>query len=244
MNSQEKNSIRGRKYTINQHYFDSIDTEEKAYFLGFLYADGHNSKSSVTLALKEDDKPILELFQTLINSNCPLKFRNNEKDRLNGENRKDQWILTLYNYHLSQALNNLGMIGDKTFSLTFPNENKIPPLLLRHFIRGFFDGDGWVNENGKSICIVSTLEFCNDLNKVFEKELGVSCYIRARHPKKNNNIRMLEKKGRIAIKTILKYLYDDCTISLDRKHTLYLKHSKTTSIREQKRIQRKENASL
>ena len=49
---------------INKNFFNKIDTEEKAYFLGFLYADGYNNtdRNSVALSLKEDDKEILEKY--------------------------------------------------------------------------------------------------------------------------------------------------------------------------------------
>ena len=51
-----------RKYNIDETFFDVIDTEEKAYFLGLLYADGCNAtnRNAVILSLKEDDKEILE----------------------------------------------------------------------------------------------------------------------------------------------------------------------------------------
>ena len=29
-----------RKYSFNEHYFDNIDCQEKAYWLGFFAADG------------------------------------------------------------------------------------------------------------------------------------------------------------------------------------------------------------
>lgn len=49
-----------RKYDINQYYFDKIDCEEKAYFLGFLYADGcnHINNTKISMFLKEEAKKI------------------------------------------------------------------------------------------------------------------------------------------------------------------------------------------
>ena len=65
-----------RKYNIDETFFDVIDTEEKAYFLGFLYADGYNNtdRNSVALSLNEDDKEILEKFNNLLQSNKPLQY--------------------------------------------------------------------------------------------------------------------------------------------------------------------------
>src|SRR5690606_34041342 len=65
-----------RKYNIDETFFDVIDTEEKAYFLGFLYADGYNNtdRNSVALSLKEDDKEILEILNNLLQPNKPLQY--------------------------------------------------------------------------------------------------------------------------------------------------------------------------
>lgn len=70
-----------KKYTFNKNYFEKIDSEDKAYFLGLLYADGCNSTSatqnhaSIVLNLQEGDKEILEKFMKYINSNKPLLYR-------------------------------------------------------------------------------------------------------------------------------------------------------------------------
>lgn len=63
---------------INDSFFEKIDTEEKAYFLGLFYADGCNyingNASRVALSLQEDDKKILEIFNNFIypNEDRPL----------------------------------------------------------------------------------------------------------------------------------------------------------------------------
>ena len=50
-----------RKYNLDEHYFDKIDTPNKAYILGLLFADGNNSlvKSTIRISLQESDKDIL-----------------------------------------------------------------------------------------------------------------------------------------------------------------------------------------
>jgi DNA invertase Pin-like site-specific DNA recombinase len=58
-----------RQYKINEDYFEKIDTEEKAYFLGFLYADGHITSGkgkSITLSLQKADIHILETLSIAI----------------------------------------------------------------------------------------------------------------------------------------------------------------------------------
>ena len=213
-----------RKYNIDETFFDVIDTEEKAYFLGFLYADGYNNtdRNSVTLSLKEDDKEILEKLNSLLQTNKPLQFVNTSKQRKKTGfgNSQNQYRLIIANKHISQRLIELGCDKAKTHNLKFPTEEQVPKRLVRHFIRGYFDGDGWVGE--KAISIVSTLNFCNSLAEILKEQFNINCYIRARHPERNNTVRMLELNKKSA-RTFLKWIYKDSKIHLQRKHDRYLK---------------------
>lgn len=65
-----------RKYSLNETYFDEIDTPTKAYILGFFYADGSNckSKGTIGMSLQESDKVILERIRNEVGSEKPLEF--------------------------------------------------------------------------------------------------------------------------------------------------------------------------
>ena len=200
-----------RKYNIDETFFDVINTEEKAYFLGFLYADGCNAtnRNAVILSLKEDDKEILEILNSLLQPEKPL-----------GHTKSGQATLLISNKHISQRLIELGCHRAKTYTLVFPSEKQVPKHLVRHFVRGYFDGDGWVGK--KAISIVSTLNFCNSLAEILNQELNVNSYIRARFPERKNNIRQLEINHKQA-RTFLKWIYNDSAIYLQRKYDRYLK---------------------
>lgn len=206
-----------RKYDIDETFFDVIDTEEKAYFLGFLYADGYNNtdRNSVALSLKEDDKEILEKLNNLLQPNKPLQYI-----EFKTANSSNQYRLVIANKHISQKLVELGCDKAKTYSLKFPSEEQVPKHLIRHFVRGYFDGDGCVGK--KAISIVSTLYFCNSLAEILKDLFNINCYIRARHPERNNTIRMLELNKKSA-RTFLKWIYKDSNIHLQRKYERYLK---------------------
>lgn len=75
-NNIERKNNNKRTYKLNEHYFDKIDTPNKAYILGFFYADGCNimSKSTVTMSLEETDKEILEKIRLEIGSERQLEF--------------------------------------------------------------------------------------------------------------------------------------------------------------------------
>ena len=206
-----------RKYDIDETFFDVINTEEKAYFLGLLYADGYNNtdRNSVALSLKEDDKEILLRLNSLLQPSKHLQYVEYKTT-----NSSNQYRLVIANKHISKKLVELGCDKAKTYTLKFPLDSQVPKHLVRHFVRGYFDGDGWVGK--KAICIVSTLNFCNSLAEILNQELNVNSYIRARHPERNNNIRMLELSNKSA-RLFLKWIYKDSNIYLQRKHEQFLK---------------------
>lgn len=109
-------SHKGRKYTIDENYFDVIDTPNKAYILGLLYADGCNypPQHRVKLELQEKDKDILEQINQEITSNKPLFF-----NPLNSKNNNWQntYRLDITNKHISDQLESLGIVQNKSLVL-------------------------------------------------------------------------------------------------------------------------------
>lgn len=134
-----------RIYKINDSFFDEIDCEEKAYILGFMYADGCNEinpekcKYSISMSQLHQDIDILEKINQAMNSNYPIQIR------LQKENRKQKCVLSISSKKLSNALCKLGCSKAKTFLIRFPKENQyFNENLMHHFIRGYFDGDGCI----------------------------------------------------------------------------------------------------
>lgn len=103
-----------RKYRINKSFFDEIDCQEKAYFLGFLYADGCNKTTtgSVSLELAKQDKSILEIFSSLIypDNNKKLQIRPGGPRTICGVKciAADKYCLSIHSKHISERLNKLG----------------------------------------------------------------------------------------------------------------------------------------
>lgn len=207
-----------KKYKIREDFFDIIDNEEKAYFLGFLYADGNLNKSrnTIEISLMQDDKEILKKFTKLIFiSNKPLGYRpskiikNNNKTYIS----KPQYRLTITNKHITDVLLNLGLLENKSLILKFPTFLK--KNLINHFIRGYYDGDGCISINKKtkdwSIKILGTKHFCQNIKKHI-KFLSVNSSITSR-----GNIKSLNITGNIQIEKVISWLYENSTIFLKRK---------------------------
>jgi len=220
-----RNSIKlrrddNRKYSIDKYFFDMINTPEKAYFLGLLYADGYNneSRNTVAIQLKESDKQILIELKKLIKTNRPLYYV--VSDTAYGLAKC--WKLVITNKHISQKLNELGCMQAKTFKLTFPNW--LDKSLYSHFIRGYFDGDGSISIHRRTlkIDIVSTESFCEFLRQIFNSKFNVHSYIGKRHKNRNNNIRQLQIQGNRQVIKIMDWLYNGATIKLKRKYQKYI----------------------
>ena len=216
-----------RKYPIQEIFFDDINTEEKAYILGLLYADGWNQteRNSVSLSLKEADKEILDKVTSLIQPTKPLKYINtsNQRKNLGFENSQNQYRLIIANKHISQRLVELGCGKAKTHNLTFPTEEQVPSHLIRHFVRGYFDGDGSVSgDKQKQFCFVGTIDFLLPLQQILVKELNFSkTKLDRRHKDIDNNIRSLRYCGVNQCITFRDWLYKDATIYLERKKNIF-----------------------
>ena len=218
-----------RKYTINLNYFDKIDTSNKAYILGFLYADGsvNYKKATLTMSLQEEDKYILEAIKDEIGSNRPLEYLDYSNKHNFGYCYKNQYRMSIFNKHMVDSLSNIGMVQNKSLVLKFPN---IPKELYSHFIRGYFDGDGsfsyyFVKGNDKLqtiITITSTHCFCESIRNILIEELNIpgggiyeaSC--------KNGITKVLSFGGNEQNKIILDWLYKDAKMFLKRKHDKYI----------------------
>ena len=215
-----------RTYSINEEYFDNIDTQNKAYFLGFLFADGNNcmQKSTIRISLQEKDRDILEKLRIDAGSNKPLCLKSSENKRNNGEgyDYKDQYALEVYNKHWCERLSELGCVPNKSLILKFPDY--LSDEMLPHFIRGYFDGDGCI-VNAKSgnhnINLTSTKDFCISVQNIVFNLFGIKSYIR---PASNKNgitsVWTLSKKQ--DIKTFLDWIYKDAELYLERKYNRYI----------------------
>lgn len=130
-----------RMYPLNDMYFNKIDTKDKAYWLGFMFADGFITKGKngqFIFGMSLHEKEPLELFKKYLNSNKPI----GEYVTTQGFNPGSIcYKLAISSKQVFDDLIKHGCVENKTFKLIFPNINV---ELISHFIRGYFDGDGSV----------------------------------------------------------------------------------------------------
>lgn len=204
------------KYEMNEQFFDFIDSEEKAYFLGYLYADGSVSFNGyqACLALAEIDKSILEKFKEIINYTGPLLFTNRTK-------QQNQWRLLLNSKYLCESLAKKNCTTRKTKTIQFPNKEQVPEILYKHLIRGIFDGDGWSYHNKKNndtkAGIVSASKPFLDSIKNITDQLEIKSSIG-----NYKTYYVLTYSGNNNSYKFLHWIYDDAKIYLERKKEKFL----------------------
>ena len=221
----KKNGVNVDRYTyhFNEHYFDVIDTQEKAYYVGMLWADGHNciDRGSIILELQEQDLGLLEMLNKLADNERPVR-----KQNLHDKNPKwqNQYRLVLQSKYTSKVLESYGMFQNKSLILTFPSW--LEESLYAPFIRGYFDGDGCLslqnNNRNRSAMInmVGTKMFLEQVARIIKVMTGVDVNIerdiRARDP-----ICILRCSKRQDVVKILNWIYNDATIYMQRKYDKY-----------------------
>lgn len=236
----KRQRLLNRIYNINENVFEKIDTEEKAYWLGFLFADGYNSinDNSFSISLQEKDGYILERLVKLIfptgDYKCKTYFYKKiiefkQKDgSSNFYNCSPKIAFQASSKKMCEDLSSLGMVPKKTKILDWPKID-LNEDLTRAFIKGFMDGDGWISRTNKTNAY--ELGFiCNYPfgPKLKEKLLEFGFDLKLTELKTFSfPMNRLTYSGNRKCQKFLDWLYKDSTIHLDRKYQKYLDLKKT-----------------
>ncbi|UOE58139.1 LAGLIDADG family homing endonuclease [Cytobacillus oceanisediminis] len=226
---KRSNKQNSRKYEVDHHYFDVIDTEEKAYWLGFLAADGYvrgGNRCEVGMSLEIKDIGHVDKFKQAINATYPVKTY----EGTTSYNNVAYARLLVASESMKEALEKHGIVEHKTLVLEFP---ELPEELVRHFIRGYFDGDGsfsyYAKKNQYQIKICGTTAILTGILEAFEM-LNQKLYKRNDDDKDNYYISI---GGMNQVRQLADYMYDGATIYLERKKEIYEQIKNTVPLGEQ-----------
>lgn len=198
---------------MNHRYFKEIDTERKAYFLGFIIADGNvstrvSSSPCISIAIQSRDVPILHTLKEELRTDNKVCHVKNET--------RDEVSLSVHSKEMAEDLAKYGVVPRKTHTSYLPTN--VPREFMPHLIRGLIDGDGWV-QNPKSgvkwgFCgnkrvVTQVRDFLSEeINvynvKVLERERDSTCSINYGGVKNS--------------KLIADYMYEGATVYLERKY--------------------------
>lgn len=206
-----------RKYHVDSDFFERIDTEDKAYWLGFLVADGCIYGNRVILCLSSTDRGHIRKFKRDIKAEYPIYESQITSKRTGRISRRSSIHIT--SKKLVSDLAQWGVIPRKTFKTVFPT---LDEHWARHFIRGVFDGDGTITQTKHGHCdsyygqfaIYGNREFLLKLQEFF-LNLGLK---RTQIDRlRGRNSHRLKYKGTHNLRRIYRYLYSRAHIYLDRK---------------------------
>lgn len=200
----------------NENAFDDF-SEEACYWAGFLAADGCvDGKHRVRVMLKYDDLNHLEKLKGFLQSTHAISTNTEKYNRCSFE---------LTSPHICEMLDlNYGIIPNKTDKLKF---YKLPNEFMVHFLRGYFDGDGSIcesfsNKNSVTATIYATFasgsrHFSEGLFNYLQDTLKLGGHLQ----EFEGSTRWQLKFNTNDAKTLLSFMYEDCSVYLDRKYALY-----------------------
>ena len=197
------------KYDINVESFKEITDEDSAYWLGFMFADGYvlSNRRTFGVNLSTRDRNHLELFKDWLRYQGPIH------DYINDGH--PQSILSITRPCVAESLISHGCIPRKTGRTERPKG--LSESMIRHFVRGLFDGDGSVtigSRNGHPRLTASLVGDYDILEWVAEKSP-----VDFAPPRKNSkaNVFSISADGSNKPREFLEWIYDDCSTKLHRK---------------------------
>ena len=212
--------LKKEKYKINENYFENIDTQDKAYWLGFIITDGYireytGNKKSLTIGLKASDEKHLYKLKKSLDSDAPIYIKNSSRGQAIA-------VFSITNNKLCSDLIKWGVLPNKTYkNIQMPN---IPKKFMRDFIRGYWDGDGGISirmrnkKKSSPVLYVSrvTLDIIKNIQGEFKKKNIISNIYTGKTKSGKYSYR-LTIYGRANVCKALEYLYIDSNIYLNRK---------------------------
>lgn len=228
---------RPRKYNLNETYFETIDNENKAYIVGFIYADGSIDTSKkgsyyFRICLSIKDIEIINFIKKELQYNGPNKIII-IKDM-------EYVLLDICSKKIVSDLINIGVVKNKTYESeklpTIPNE------FIYHMIRGYFDGDGSIysNKNKKgfleyTVNFSSNMFILTEIKNLLSKVEISSSKIRYRN-KTSIHSGMLDIRGSVNIEKIYHLMYDNSNFYLKRKYIRFCDFIKLTENMSKRKI--------
>jgi hypothetical protein len=227
----------GRKYHFHEAYFETVDSEEKAYWLGFLTADGNitdvhegdRHRSDVSLGLAWSDYAHVQAFRDAVGSIAPiLKI-------IEDETRFPQGHVTLNTYSARLVLHSVQMVADLRRLGVHPRKSLTqlpwegPEHLLRHYYRGLVDGDGSLSFHTRrqpykdrvyeyeewGVNLAGTLAVTQGFVDFVARQIGHQV-----KPCRQGKIWVSSYCGLELPQKVARVLYQDVSIALDRKKAL------------------------
>lgn len=235
--------LRNTSQTIkfNKNAFDIIDTEEKAYWIGFIWCDGYNCKRirksgnptyEVKISLSEKDINHLNKLNNFLESSQTIKIYSNCRGYSKNTDCNEARLLFSNTYLGKKLEEEYGMIPNRKDC--YKVVSKVPNNLMKHFIRGVFDAEGSfsicnIGNHVKFHASITTYESLIDFIQSYLYNNGIIKSINKkykRHDNRDGECVGVSYCGNNNIMNLLNWMYKDSNIYLDRKYDKYLQAEK------------------
>jgi hypothetical protein len=220
-----------RKKSLRDDVFNIIDTEEKAYWLGFIMADG--GVCYTTKYYKETDK-INRFYINLAIKDIDVLIKLKEFLKTDSEvitytpkgtySDSKMCKLIINSVKLCAGLRKYGIVPNKTGKEVMPTSDLVPKELMNHFIRGFFDGDGSIyRQYGIRDCInfTSNESMLNDLKHFLMNNEIVKSNCAVTRISKDRNAFVYHFSNKEDVNRFYNYIYDNATVFMGRKYNKF-----------------------
>lgn len=211
-----------RDYPRNSDFFDTINTPQKAYWLGMFYADGTVGRNNNAITITLKDKEHVEKFKMAINA-----VNNKICDIIDTRFSSvcHNYSFAIHDEKLHQGLIKAGVLPNKSYE-----QFGLPDLTnkyMRHFIRGYYDGDGGLSYSIREPYSKSTFTISFTGNAMFLSELKKYLnrdYISLHQNSVSKITYQFAMGGRQQVLSFLNWLYLDTdeSIRLTRKYNKYI----------------------
>lgn len=212
---------------MKEHFFQEINEEAKAYFLGLLISDGNVFKdntgrqASISITLDLKDEYMLEKFKEVLQANTSV-----------GHDGRDCGQIAVRSNIMAEDLAKYGVVPRKSYNTYLPLISK---EMMPHLIRGIFDGDGSImakpnpsndghNRFLHSISFCGTHQLMEDISNYILENLGIKTTV---YDYKDRNLSELKIQNIDNIAKFGYWIYRNSTIFLNRKKDIFndfLKH--------------------
>lgn len=216
------NNLSTKRRVFNDSYFEKIDSCDKAYWLGFIYADGWISNNEFGIELQKRDSYMLHDLNKRLGGVHIISEKHTSAVIHKNKNvtEADSCTLRVYSKKLVSCLNSNGIAYRKSYSPDYP---VVSSDLFVDFLRGFFDGDGALTISKKNNIIFSITGRNKDLfsyiSNILLNNYGVHSRIYAHSSDGCYRLMCYRKSD---VKILLDLLYSDRNcIKLLRKYKTY-----------------------
>lgn len=215
-----------REYSLNESFFERIDSHKKAQILGMIGADGNvgSSRNTFEITLQGRDEQYVAHIKNALEYTGPLQYRNKGLGRIYPR-------LSIVSTKLRQDLINIGIAPRKSARQPFPTVDQVPKEFVNSYVLGYFEGDGHIsvvrsgpyNTLHAHVHIICSLDFGNKLKEIVAQELGITSYVRPIKKEREYYLQVyrFEIGGPKQVLKFCQWMYANATFHIQRKLKRY-----------------------